>query len=233
MGTQSFKTRLRNPFFLILTFSCWRSHTWFFLKTNKSAQCVFEGKLDDFFRCCDIALTVFPRKESIGVCTLYIQIKFIGWNTQLRLFCRWIQSPGDTRVTGDHLEVFSPVICTLLTICTLELLNTMWTIENIPVRISYFLISLFLFFSGVQLTCHCTLKKAAAHLAAVPTNWQTTQVTLTVTKIPRCDLDEEQHWHLRALWLTRLTFKNEKQKRVEAWCWAEDTQHNASAPSPE
>lgn len=63
------------------------------------------------FLCCDIALTVFSSKDSIWVCTLCTQIKFIGWNVQLRLFCRWIQSPGDTRIRGDHLEAFSPVIC--------------------------------------------------------------------------------------------------------------------------
>lgn len=75
------------------------------------------------------------------------------------------------------------------------------------------------------------MKKAAAHAAVVTSNWQIAQIALTVAKIPSYDLAEEHYWHLRALWLARLTFKNEKQESAEVW--AEGTQYNASALSPE
>lgn len=93
------------------------------------------------------------------------------------------------------MEAFSPVMCNA------ELLTMEHNVHNREYSCKDRLSFKILIFgsSRVQLTCHCTLKKAAAHLPVVTSNWQTASVTLTVAKFPRYDLDEEQHWHLKAL----------------------------------
>lgn len=73
LWVHSFKTRLR-ILFLILTFSCWTSHMWFFMNTNKSAQCVFEVKW--LFFLLWYCLNCFSRKESIWVHIFCIEIVY-------------------------------------------------------------------------------------------------------------------------------------------------------------
>lgn len=68
------------------------------------------------------------------------------------------------------------------------------------------------------------MKKAAAHPAVVTSNWKTAQIALTVAKIPRYDLAEEQYWYLRALWLALLTLKMKSRKKPN--CEAELKAHN-------